>query len=526
MSAAAVTPADLAQLAALAQAGRFAQLEQQARALIGRDPASGLLWNLLAAALRLQGKEALPALQQAAVLLPRDAEAQLNLGKALAGLERLEEAVGCYRQALALRPDHAQTCVDLGVALRTLGHSSDAAAYGRRALELMPQLPAALILVAELSADNGEFIQAEALLRRAIALEPDSAEAWAGLVTLRRMTLEDGPWLAEVRGLIQRTPAIQKQARLYFALGKYFDDVGEFEQAFIHYRHANELTRQFRPAHDRVRLEQAGDLLIRRFDRHWLEQVRSTSGQASGQAPSGVRPVFIVGMPRSGTTLAEQILASHPQVFGAGELTFWNTAAARYLSGAPAAGGSGTSALAEEYLRQLAGLSGNAAWVVDKMPGNFMSLGLIHAALPEAVFIHMQRDPVDTCLSNYFQNFSAGRSYANDLGDLAHAYREYLRLLAHWRALLPGRVLLEVPYEGLVEQPQAWTRRMLEFVGLPWDPGCLDFQRTPRAVLTPSRWQVRQGISRASVGRWRHYERFIGPLRPLAGLAPTGGCPT
>jgi hypothetical protein len=159
------------------------------------------------------------------------------------------------------------------------------------------------------------------------------------------------------------------------------------------------------------------------------------------------------------------------------------------------------------------------------MPTNFPYLGLIHAALPNARIIHLRRNPADTCLSIYFQHFEATVSYANDLEDLAHYYTEYLRVMKHWRSILPEHVMLEVPYEGLVAQPEAWSRRMLEFIGLPWDPRCLDFHKTNRTVITASKWQVRQAITSSSVERWRNYEKFLGPLRRLMESDAVNGAP-
>ena len=227
-------------------------------------------------------------------------------------------------------------------------------------------------------------------------------------------------------------------------------------------------------------------------------------------------------MLRSGTTLAEQVLASHPQVHGAGELTFWSDAGAAALSSAaaahPAAVETSDAALLElgnRYLEALRQLSPDALRVVDKLPTNFLFLGLIHAAMPGARIIHLRRHPIDTCLSIYFQHFEAANTYTNDLGDLAHYYGEYRRLMAHWRAVLPRDVILEVPYEGLVADLPTWARRMLEFIGVPWDARCLDFDLTTRPVVTASKWQVRQKLFGSSVGRWRHYERFLSALTPL-----------
>jgi hypothetical protein len=161
-------------------------------------------------------------------------------------------------------------------------------------------------------------------------------------------------------------------------------------------------------------------------------------------------------------------------------------------------------------------MSNGAPRVVDKMPTNFLELGLVLSALPGTKVIHMQRDPIDTCLSNYFQDFRATIAYANDLEDLVHFYRAYERLMRHWRSALPGGALLEVPYESLVEDQEMWTRRMLQFVDLPWDPACLDFHQTQRSVVTASKWQVRQKINRLSMERWRHYRPYITPLLELA----------
>jgi hypothetical protein len=167
------------------------------------------------------------------------------------------------------------------------------------------------------------------------------------------------------------------------------------------------------------------------------------------------------------------------------------------------------------YLAHLTSLSSTALRVVDKMPANFMNLGSIHAAFPNARIIHMRRHPIDTCLSIYFQYFSSTHPYANDLENLAHYYGEYVRITDHWRAMLPPTTLLEVPYESLVEDQEGWSRRMVEFIGLPWDPRCLDFHQTQRAVITTSKWQVRQKIHTASAGRWRNYQPFVGPLLRL-----------
>jgi Flp pilus assembly protein TadD len=531
------TPGEIAPLLARLRAAEHAQLESQARELLLRYPAAGFVWKVLGVSLWAQRKDSLPAMERAAALLPRDAEAHINLGNARRACGRLRDAAASYRAALEIRPEDADTLDRLGSTLHELGEIDEAASCCRRALALRPQsaelhsnlamllllknrpaeaqeccrrslelnpaLTGSLVMLAELEAASGEFARAEALLRRAISLEPDMPEAWAALGR-SSASRGDGAWLSEVQRLLGRPMPARREIPLRYALGRYCDEVGEFSEAFSHYRRANELARLHSPPYDRLELARQVDTLIRTHGRPWLEEA-----VAAGHASR--RPVLIIGMWRSGTTLAEQILASHPAVYGAGELGFWTAAAARYGQGSPLA------ELADQYLALLDGLSPPAAErVVDKMPANFLHLGLIHAALPQARIIHMRRDPLDTCLSIYFQDFTHGHPYAHDLADIAHYYRQYLRLMEHWRSTVSAGAMLEVPYEDLVESQEACSRRMLDFIGLPWDPRCLDFHRTPRTVTTFSKWQVRQPINRSSLRRWRNYASYIAPLLPLA----------
>jgi hypothetical protein len=334
------------------------------------------------------------------------------------------------------------------------------------------------------------------------------------------MTEEDGAWLKGVEALLAKPLPLAQEIRLRYALGKYFDDLARYDEAFGTYRRANDLTKRYRSSYDPRKLTRRVDRVIGSFDAAFLRQRQS-------EASASELPVFIIGMPRSGTSLTEQILASHPAVFGAGELPFWN----RCFNAFEAAVLKGESvptmmsAMAHGYLERLRTFSETALRVVDKMPANFLYAGMIHAVFPRARIIHMQRHPLDTCLSIYFQNFFNMGAYANDLEHLAHYYREYVRITDYWRSLLPSSAFLEVPYEALVADQEGWTRRMLEFLGLPWDPRCLDFQDTDRVVITASRWQVRQRISSGSVGRWRNYEKHLGPLRHLTELPRTAAAP-
>ena len=233
-----------------------------------------------------------------------------------------------------------------------------------------------------------------------------------------------------------------------------------------------------------------------------------------------MKPVFVVGMPRSGTSLTEQIISSHPSAMGAGELAFWADAVHEHeaLVKEGSLDDSNRKKLVEAYLRVLEARSGDAPRIVDKAPVNSDYLGVIHSAFPDARIIYMQRDPIDTCLSCYFQKFVVSLNFTMDLSDLADYYRQHRRLMTHWRAVLPPGTMLDVPYEELVADQEGWTRKILDFLGLEWDERVLNFHETKREVATASFWQVRQKIYKNSVQRWRNYEKFIGPLRDLKGL--------
>ena len=481
-------------------------------ALAIRPNAAGAHANL-GNALRELGRpqEALTHCRRALELEPDSAEAARLVGNAQFDLGLLDEAAGSYELALTLTPDFAEALIALCKVQRQIGRVSEAELSCRKALAVAGDSPEVLTMEAELRADRGFFAEAEQLFRRAIAIAPELPEAWAGLARYRKMDV-DTSWLAAAQSILRKPMSIGREINLRYALGKYFDDVREYENAFASYRLANELKKRSGIKHDRVRLERRVDNIVALYNRDWLRRVQ-------GQGSQSDRPVFIVGMPRSGTTLIEQIIASHPEGFGCGELRFWHQATANYEASAPSGlDGTEIPAAAKRYLDLLLNLSAGASRTIDKMPANFMNLGLIHAAFPNARIIHMQRNPLDIGLSIYFQIFSNTHSYANDLQDIAHYVVQYSRLMQHWRATLPANAVLNVPYESLVENPEPWIRKIVQFVGLPWDPRCLDFHRTERTIITASNWQVRQRISSSSSGRWRNYEQFLGPLRPLAEL--------
>jgi len=558
--------------AALCDQGRWLEALPSLRRALAIDPGNLQARADAGNALFRSGRaeEAMECYRRVLELDPRSADAHNNLGLCLASLGRREEAVANYEQALALEPRHAQALDNLGMAWRELGARSRAEALHRRALEidprrarshygigsaqlergrvedaaasfqqvldlepahvaahlglaaalrqqrrvveaqaicaralaLAPRSAEAVWLLGELRGDLGAFPEAQALYRRAIEIDPSFPSAFSSMALQRKMTAADAPWQRGVERLLAQGPPLSHAIGLRYALGKYCDDLGRHDDAFHHYRLANELTKRYGAVYDGEKLTRHVDKLIATFDAGFM----STPPRAS--ASLSERPVFVLGMPRSGTSLAEQILASHSAVFGAGEISFWDDAFGAYDPQA-------LSAIADEYLARTAQAPAGALRVVDKMPANFLYAGLIHAVFPRARIIHLRRHPIDTCLSIYFQNFLNAPAFCNDLEHLAHYYREYVRITDHWRAVLPATAFLEVPYEDLVADQERWTRRMLEFIELPWEPQCLEFHRAERVVITASKWQVRQSINAASVGRWRNYERYVGPLEAL-----------
>jgi tetratricopeptide (TPR) repeat protein len=461
-----------------------------------------------------QRREALALFARAIELEPRRADSHSALGNLLFEFRRVEDAEGSYRRALALAPRDAMAHAGLGAALRMQSRAADADMSCRTALAIDPKCVAALSLLGELCADRGQFDEAEEFFRRVIAIDPGYPFAYFSMATNRKMTRDEPAWLAGIEALLARPLPLRHEISLRYALGKYHDDIKQYDDAFEQYLQANELTKRYGVRYDRQEVSARVDRIIDSFS---AESIREL--QAGGNDSD--RPIFIIGMPRSGTSLSEQILASHPAIFGAGELPYWQKALASFES-AEAQGKPGKSlipVIARDYLARLGGLSGDALRVVDKMPQNFMAAGLIHTVFPRARIIHLQRHPIDTCLSIYFHYFSHLHPYANEFDNLAHYYGEYLRIIDHWRSVLPESSFLEVPYEALIADQELWSRRMVDFIGLPWDPRCLNFHQTDRVVITLSKWQVRQKISATSAGRWRNYEKHVDPLLPLIELA-------
>ena len=491
-------------------AGDFAQAAALYEEFAERDPRRPDVLNTLGVALcRLHRyQEAEQRYREALDIDPELADALCNLATLLQGDP--QQAEGYLRRALRVNPKHAGARTMLGTTLAFTGRLHEAKAAFRKGLKIDPNDSDALLGLAQIARSEGRFDEAESLIKRVLKTNAKNPIAWAALNSTRKMTTADSDWVKRAEDIAGSGIPLWEEAELRFAMGKYFDDVEDFERAFENYRRANELLKSISQKYDAQAHASFADDMIRAYSRETL-----TTAEAGGSAST--KPILVLGMPRSGTSLVEQIIASHPAAKGAGEPEFWLNAARAHQSemrqGILAE--SVRKKLAEEYLRVLERSCPGAQRVVDKTLINSDYVGFIYAALPHARFIRMLRNPIDTCLSCYFQHFSTAMRFSMDLNDLADYYRVHKRLMDHWCSALPAGTILEVPYEELVSDQETWTRKILDFLGLEWDERCLSFHETDRIVNTASAWQVRQKIYTQSLGRWRNYEKFIGPLKGL-----------
>ena len=488
---------------------------ESSRKALQLDPAMTAAHINLAGALAKAKRfaEAETAYLRALMLEPGRAETHRDLGTVLVELERLDEAAICYERALALSPDDSASHCARGKALVKKRDLTGAEASFRRATELDPALPDAWIGLAWSLRLLGRFDEAALCFERMGNIVPGRLEAYRGLATPGPAP-SDGEQISRLAAELERGDnSVTDRIVAGFAIGRLLDSSDRCDEAFERYRVANALVRETHATagirFDYPAFRQRVDLLIHHYPPGRLAE---PLGRASEL------PVFIVGMPRSGTSLTEQIAASHSQVFGAGELADIGWIADALAGGgkrevaARQADAEQASRLGHRHLLRLHELGGEAARVIDKMPDNVLHLGLIAQLYPGARVIFCTRDARDISLSCYFQLFSEGlHPFSYDLADCGRRAKEVERLVAHWRQALPLR-WHEVNYEALVRDLEGESRRLIAFLGLQWESGCLDFHRTERTVTTISHWQVRQPIYTRSVGRWRPYRRHLQPL--------------
>lgn len=454
-------------------------------------------------------EEATARYQTALRLRPDYAEAHNNLGIALQLQNRIEEAIEHFERAIALKPDNAEAHNNLGTALQEQGELKEAGNHYREALAIEPQNAVAHNNLGTVLKELGEFSEARAEHERALALQPDYPEAHYNRAEVATFRHGD-PEILALEALANRMDHLpqSKQVYIHFTLAKALDEVGEHARAFEHMITGNALKRQ-EIDYDEAGTRETFRLIADVFEPGLFERFQGAGDRSSV-------PIFVLGMPRSGSTLIEQILASHPSVLGAGELNtltvVCNSRTSSYPECMSHLSADGLRRLSEEYLATLPELPPGKSRITDKTPLNFLLVGLIRLILPNARIIHTVRDPVDTCISCFSKLFRSDMKFSYSLAELGRYYRNYRELMAHWRSVLPIGSMLEVCYEDVVNNIEDQARRLLDYCGLPWDERCLSFYQTSRPVATASAVQIRQPLFRSSVHRWHRYKNYLQPL--------------
>jgi tetratricopeptide (TPR) repeat protein len=424
--------------------------------------------------------EAAAFVEKAISIDPENSAFRNNLGNVYVALNRFDDAVACFEKTIHIAPKTVETHINLGNALKY----------------------------------QGKTAAAEKSYRKALSVDPESVSAYYNLAQLKHFGEKDDTFTI-LESIHKKRPLSDKQSiERHFALGKMYADIEAHESAFEHYHSGNAYRK--RTMENRFNMdafEKQIALFMKAFDADFFNRNKDTGNRTQ-------IPVFIVGMPRSGTSLVEQILSSHPGVFGAGELPLINRMVNAFLSqhdGLPfdrileAFDENRVKTAAGQYIDALKPIPEGTVRVTDKLPGNFLNLWFIARLFPKAKIIHCKRHPMDTCLSCYFTHFKQPLPYKNDLYTLGRYYGQYEKLMAHWKAVLPVS-MLEIQYESLVESQEMLSKKMLAFCELDWDERCLSFYNNDRPVTTASGMQVRRRIYTSSVGRWKKYERFLRPL--------------
>ena len=481
---------------AMLQNGRFAQAASILTHAVTLQPESAKAHWDLGAAFDHQNlhEQAIAAYQRAATLAPRLADVQLRLAQLYAMYSRHAEASACLDLAADIKPKTTEARLYRSDAALLRGDTEGAEDWARKAVAVAPDNAAAHGSLGGILYNQGRFTEAAATFESVLRLEPRAGKAWDGLAHCRKYTPDDASIVQRMGAVLQRRDLHDDDRMvIQFAMGKVLEDCGDYPGAMRHYEAANVL-RARGPAFDRAALAALVDRAVALFTPAFFARHTDLGAPAE-------KPLFIVGMYRSGTTLVEQILSSHKQIAAGGELTVWGPAELEIEPGGADLDPARAAAAVAKYLAVLERIGADAARVTDKLPTNLFRLGAIHALLPRAKIIHCRRDPIDTCLSLYTTNFATRLPFAASRDDLAFYYRQYTRMMAHWRAVLPREIFLEVEYEQLIADRAAETRRLVEFAGLDWDETCLRPEQNTRAIGTASAWQARQPVYGTSVAR-------------------------
>lgn len=497
---------------ALAAQGRWLEAAADFTAVAGERPSHAPAYNNLGVCHMELGEldRAADCFAKALELDAGYARAADNLGVARKQQGRLVDALACHEQALRLEPRLLDGATHRASVLQALGRIDEAGEAFETVLEVQPQNISARIGLAELHDWRGDIATGLRMLEPILASGDPPLAAATVYARLRRQRGDGAGAIESLEAALKRGGSVDDRRQAHFTLGGLYDDSGDYSRAFGHFRSGNDLRRAgFDPdAHTRY-----VDAIVETFGAGRFPALHRAGNDND-------RPVFIVGMPRSGTSLVEQILAAHPRVHGGGELAAIGEIAQRLGAGSaqyPAtlrdAAADVLSSYAADYLAKIAALDPAAPRVTDKMPLNFLHVGLIALLFPRGRVIHVHREPLDTGLSCYFQNFiDPALAFTFDLGHIGRYLADYERLMHHWDTLAPLR-MLHVSYESLVAEPRATSEKMVAFLDLAWTDACLAFHASGRFVNTASYSQVRRPVYTAAIARHRHYDRYLQPMR-------------
>ena len=499
------------------QSGETENAEVVFRQAIDANSNFILAYTNLASALSAQQRqvEAIEVCLQALGMQPNNVSALLSLGVARSGISDFDGAEEAFKKLIAIQPDHNQAVSNLGSVYSVRQRFDEAVALFRQALVINPGSPHAHLNLGMVLSETGQLEEAVNSFRRAVMYDPENIDAYYALAMSGREEFDDDT-LDRVSKLSHH-PSLtaDHMSKAQFTLGMQWEKKGYPEKAFTCYQQGNKIRA--------LELEEMGQSFN---SGEFLEQITAIKEHFSaeyfadheGWGIESEQPVFIVGMPRSGTTLVEQIVASHPDATGIGEraeiMNIANDLAGingRFPEGIETLTPAEVTKLADNYLLQIDKLGNGAARVADKMPFNFLYLGLIHLLFPKAKIIFCRRDPLDTGLSCYFQNFVQSHPWTCDLSHIGHHSNGCRELMVYWGEVFPNSILV-LDYEKLVADQETWTRSIIDHIGLDWNPACLDFHRAGNAVRTASKWQVRRPVYSQSVARWKPYEKQLQPL--------------
>ena len=520
------------------QNGQLDDAEKLSISITNEFPTHQFAWKVLGAVLNQLGRipESLVAKEKAVKLSPNDAEAHNNLGNTLkelgrleesevsynqaialkpdfAGaynnlgntlqeLEKLNEAVASYKQSISLKPDFAEAHYNLGITLKELGKLEDSLASCTQAIALKPNYAEAHNNLGNTLKELGRLEESEVSYNQAIALKPDYAEVHRMLTSMKKFDSQDEQYSKMLEVYLDKNISEEQLCHINFGLAKAHEDLGNFEQAYTHYDEGNMLRKKL------LNYDINQDVELFRKIKSACYQIVQKSLEPE-KLSKNLMPIFIVGMPRSGTTLVEQIISSHSQVTGAGELNFAKQFGSDIATGITEANNETLLNFRHNYLNKLRNVSNGNLIVTDKMPQNFHYIGLLAAVFPEAKIVHVKRNPAAVCWANYKQYFeSKNIGYCYAIDDVISYHKLYENLMVFWSNTLSKKIY-NLDYEQLTVNQESETRQLIEYLGVDWDENCLSPQNNTRRVSTASNVQIRQKVYQDSSEQWKKYQPFL-----------------